>query len=153
MYIAFQYLQNNAAMLDRDYPYQANPSGSCRHNPSQTTGIKVENYTTGKSNDPQQLKVAVSHQPVSVALSAYNDAFKYYRGGILDSPYCYDKLDHAVLIVGYGSENGREYWLDKNSWGLDWGEQGYIRIAIADGGGICGIQMSPVWPILADSCQ
>ena len=50
-----------------------------------------------------------------------------------------DTIDHSVTIVGYGSEQGLDYWLVKNSWGTNWGEKGYVRIAIKPGNGICGI--------------
>ena len=50
-------------------------------------------------------------------------------------------MDHAVLIAGFGKDDksGLEYWLVKNSWGVDWGDKGYIKIAVTDGEGICGI--------------
>ena len=62
-----------------------------------------------------------------------------YVSGILDDEACGEEIDHAVTIVGYGSEEGEDYWLVKNSWGNDWGEQGYIKIAQKPGAGICGI--------------
>lgn len=62
-----------------------------------------------------------------------------YQSGILDSYDCGTSLDHAVSAVGYGSENGQEYFIVRNSWGNDWGEAGYIRIAAVEGQGICGI--------------
>jgi len=58
---------------------------------------------------------------------------------VLDSAACGTTADHAVLAVGYGKTEGKEYWLVKDSYGTSWGEAGYIRIAIEDGEGICGI--------------
>jgi len=66
----------------------------------------------------------------------------------MDSSKCGTNLDHAVTAVGWGSENGQEYWIVKNSWATVWGEEGYIRIAITstDGPGICGVQDTVVYP-------
>jgi len=69
----------------------------------------------------------------------------YYTSGILDQS-CGTGLDHAIAAVGYGSDNGQEYWIIRNSWGSSWGEEGYIRVAIEDGEGICGIQMGSFYP-------
>ena len=71
-------------------------------------------------------------------------------GGVLDSSKCGTNLDHGVLIVGYGSDNGVDYWLVKNSWGESWGEDGYIKIKRDDStndAGICGIASCPSYPI------
>jgi len=70
-----------------------------------------------------------------------------YTGGILDSSKCGTSLDHAVAAVGYGSENGEEYYLVRNSWGSSWGESGYIKIAAKAGKGICGIQQISLYPL------
>ena len=72
--------------------------------------------------------------------------FAFYNGGILNSNLCGTTLDHGVTAVGYGVEKGREFYIVRNSWGPDWGDQGYIRIGIAEGVGICGIQSASVWP-------
>lgn len=70
-----------------------------------------------------------------------------YKGGILDDDKCGTKLDHGVLAVGFGVEDGKEYYIVKNSWGASWGEEGYIRIAVEKTGkGICGIQTDSCWP-------
>ena len=92
------------------------------------------------------MKAAVAQQPTSVLVEADRAVFQQYTSGIFDSTACGTSLDHATLVVGYGSEAGQEYWIMKNSWGAYWGDQGYIKILISDGAGICGIQLMPVYP-------
>jgi aminopeptidase C len=56
-------------------------------------------------------------------------------------------LDHAVTAVGYGSTEEHEFLIVRNSWGADWGENGYFRIAIdKDGDGVCGILLDSSRP-------
>ena len=71
---------------------------------------------------------AVAVQPVSAAVNCYASPFLHYSGGIIATTSCGTSLNHAILIVGYGSENGNAYWLVKNSWGTGWGESGFVRI-------------------------
>jgi KDEL-tailed cysteine endopeptidase len=63
---------------------------------------------------------------------------------------CGTELDHGVAVVGYGTTlDGTKYWIVKNSWGAEWGEKGYIRMArgVAEKEGICGIAMEASYPI------
>jgi len=62
-----------------------------------------------------------------------------YKSGILDSEDCGTKVDHAVNAVGYGTEGEKEFYIVRNSWGFDWGDDGYLKIAAVDGVGICGV--------------
>jgi C1A family cysteine protease len=62
-----------------------------------------------------------------------------YTGGVITGSACGTSLDHGVLAVGYGTENGQEYYLVKNSWGPSWGVNGYVKIGIEAGNGVCGI--------------
>lgn len=77
---------------------------------------------------------------MNVALSAGNDVFRYYNGGIVSADAgCPTQIDHAVVAVGYGTENGTDYVIIRNSWSADWGEDGFIRLEAGDGLGTCGM--------------
>ena len=68
--------------------------------------------------------------------------------GIYDSTDCCLLMNHAMLLVGYGTDptTGLDYWLAQNSWGTRWGEKGFMRLLRQEGtsAGVCGIMMSPV---------
>lgn len=74
-------------------------------------------------------------------------ALPAYSKGILNPSNCPDNTTHAVLIVGYGTENGLGYWIVKNSWGKQWGENGYFRI-VRKGTNPCGILNHVLFPVL-----
>jgi len=94
---------------------------------------------------------AVVQQPVSVAVEADQNSFQFYSSGVLTAN-CGTNLDHGVLVVGYGAATGLDYYKVKNSWGADWGESGYIRLARGasynGGAGQCGILMDPSYPVV-----
>merc|ERR1712072_1675659 len=95
------------------------------------------------------LRAAVSKQPVSVAIEADKSAFQLYSGGVLDNAACGSSLDHGVLIVGYGTDGGKDYWTVKNSGGASWGENGYVRILRGKTGpGECGIKSQASYPVV-----
>lgn len=62
---------------------------------------------------------------------------------------CGAEVDHGVVAVGYGTENGVDYWLVRNSWGANWGEEGYIKLErnVKTYTGKCGITIEPSYPI------
>ena len=92
------------------------------------------------------MKSAIEKQPISVLIEADKAVFQQYKSGIFDSPECGTQLDHATLVVGYGVENGTKFWIMKNSWASSWGEEGYMRLKIEKGSGVCGIQLNPLYP-------
>ena len=94
-------------------------------------------------NNVAQLKAALAKRPISVVVDAASNVWKTYRYGVLNSSSCGTSTDHAVLLVGWGNDNGQDYWLVKNSWDTTWGEYGYVRLAIVEGLGMCGVQTLP----------
>ena len=100
-------------------------------------------------NDEKALKKAVAHQPVSVAIEASGRALQLYDSGVFTGR-CGTSLDHGVVVVGYGTENGVDYWLVRNSWGKNWGEDGYFKLQRNVRGtntGKCGIAMEASYPV------
>ena len=146
---AFKFVIEHGQCADSEYPYTSGVSqtgGSCK---SCSNIAHLSSCSDVKPNDQISLKAAVSQQPVSIAIEADTRYFQSYSGGILDSASCGTNLDHGVLIVGYGEDSGKKYWLVKNSWGSSWGEAGYLKIARSDStndAGICGIAMDPSFP-------
>jgi len=119
---AFEYIIKNSGLgSEASYPYTAR-DGKCKQVPSVVT---VSKYTDVKKNDETGLMSAVNIEPVSVAVDA--QSWSSYRKGIMTGP-CGKSLDHGVLAIGYGTDSGTDYWLVKNSWGVSWGEQGFIRL-------------------------
>jgi cathepsin L len=86
------------------------------------------------------MKTALLLGPLSVAIEADRAIFQNYKSGILNSTACGTSLNHAVIVVGWGTSGSTEYWTVRNSWGTTWGEEGYIRMQITTrGAGICGV--------------
>jgi len=139
----YKYLTAYFAMNETSYPYKAYRQ-TCAY--QSTKGfMKVLGYKTVPANNPTALLNAVAQQPVAIALNAASSVFQYYRSGILSSTTCGTTLNHAVILIGYGTSNGVDFWLVKNSWGTGWGESGYVRILrnmTALNSGICGLQNS-----------
>lgn len=146
---AFEFVIANGTVLEKDYKYvnvvDQNPE-KCQIRKYRTLKY-FSKYVTLVSGDENALKVASSQHPgVSVAIDASSPDFQFYSSGVYKSEQCSsDDLDHAVLVVGYGtdSEHG-DYWLVKNSWSPEWGDQGYIRMA-RNNNNMCGIATYPAY--------
>ena len=93
------------------------------------------------------MKAALQQAPLAVAIEADKMVFQTYSTGVLTSSRCGTSLDHAVLAVGYGTEDGQDYWLVKNSWNTTWGDQGYIKLGMDSSTGTCGVQEDPQLPV------
>ena len=142
---AFKYIESNGQCSLTSYPYKA-VDGTCQ---KCSSIAHISSCSDVKPNDQISMKAAVALQPVAIAIEADTRYFQSYSSGVLTSSNCGTNLDHGVLIVGYGEENGQKYWLVKNSWSTSWGDKGYVKIARSDSSndpGICGIAMDPSFP-------
>lgn len=142
-------IHNGGLMEDAAYGKYLGIDGWCHFNKSQAA-VKVTDYVLTTPFSVEELEDAVANVgPISVGV-AVNKDFLFYSEGVFDDPSCSSAVEdqaHAVLAVGYGTENGKDYWLIKNSWSTHWGDNGYIKIARKNN--ICGVATSPSYPILA----
>jgi len=144
---AYNYYEaGHKAELESVYPYTSGGGvrGSCQYNESSATAVTVSDYVQVTADSVTDMKAALAIQPLAVSIEADHLCFQFYTSGVFDNVNCGTSLDHAVLAVGWGVEGSQEYWIVKNSWNTTWGDQGYIKIAIVDGAGICGVQMEPL---------
>lgn len=142
------YADSHYPQTEETYPYKGK-DGRCQYDASKAEqGVDVKNYVSVRSLSMEALQEALAKQPVAVSIDATCLFVRFYHKGVFDHPICGFDLDHAVLAVGYGQERGQNYYIVKNSWGTDWGEDGYIRLAAYVGRGALGVQMDPLYPVL-----
>lgn len=146
---AFEYIKYNGGLdTEESYPY-AGVNGICSFKP-ESVGVKVVDSVNITLGAEDELKHAVGLvRPVSVAFEVVS-GFKQYKEGIYTSDTCGSTpmdVNHAVVAVGYGVENGVPYWLIKNSWGEEWGMGGYFKMEL--GKNMCGVATCASYPIVA----
>ena len=147
MEYAFTWLVKNGMETEEDYPYTG-VRGTCKADKTKYIDMKVTGYkklgsssSTWSPVDEEEIKEFLYEAgPLAVALNA--DILQTYTGGVIDVPSSQcpaSGINHAVTMVGYGHDNtvNKDYWIIKNSWGENWGEDGYFRIK--RGSGTCGI--------------
>ncbi|CAN6200703.1 unnamed protein product [Urochloa humidicola] len=147
---AFQFVIDNGGIdTEADYPF-IGTDGNCDAIRENRKVVSIDSYEMVPANNEKALQKAVANQPVSVAINAAGPAFQHYSSGIFNG-MCGLKLDHGVTAVGYGSEDGKDFWIVKNSWGPGWGEAGYIRMErnVFLPMGKCGIAMDASYPVKA----
>jgi len=142
----FKYAEGAGLCTESSYPYTAQ-GGSCRAS-SCTVGLSRGSVTGyhDVSASTSALVSALNQGPVSVAVEADQMSFQMYSSGVLTSG-CGTSLDHGVVAVGYGTENGVDYFKVRNSWGASWGSNGYLLIGRS--GNVCGIHSQASYPAVS----
>jgi len=117
----FQYIIDNKLCSEKDYPYKS-IKGNCKKcNPV----AKVSGFVNVP--DEKSMFETLKRTVISIAIEADTQVFQFYSSGVFDDDSCGTNLDHAVVLVGYGTDD-KDYWILRNSWGETWGEKGYMRI-------------------------
>lgn len=123
-------LSNNIATTKNYGPFlQVIEEQRCRLNVT-SMNINLTGYYRIESDEETIKRAVYKLGPLSASMYVYNPHFKFYKSGVFKEDNCNQPANHAVTIIGYGTdENGHDYWLIKNSWSKDWGENGYGKIA------------------------
>ncbi|XP_021285850.1 cysteine protease RD19A-like [Herrania umbratica] len=139
---AFEYtLKAGGLMREEDYPYTGTDRGTCKFDESKIAA-KVANFSVVSLDEDQIAANLVKNGPLAVAINAV--FMQTYIKGVSCPYICSKRLDHGVLLVGYGSAGyapvrmkDKPYWIIKNSWGENWGEDGFYKIC--RGRNVCGV--------------
>lgn len=126
----------NDPYTSSDYVNVSNPTATCPLQlPKPDPNVSTDPYNSFTLVNPaiKDVMSAVIKQPVLATMWAPKEFLNYKNGGgVFTCPSPKQPNDHAVVIVGYGTENGKDYWLVKNSWGSLWGESGYAKVDRSD---------------------
>lgn len=172
---AWNFVKDNGGQCSEDsYPYTSGngETGSCVKGCSPVSGTKVSSYVTVTPQSDSALMTALTVGPVSISIEADTRSFQLYSQGIYSDYLGCNKnsatkgansqpnIDHAVVIVGFGSQNGQDYYILRNSWGA-WGDvsgttngvsnSGYMLIARGSQyapWGMCGLLYDPLYPVV-----
>ncbi|CAD5117923.1 DgyrCDS6668 [Dimorphilus gyrociliatus] len=151
-YRAYRWIiKNNGIPTSDSYGAYKGTDGKCHSkSPGLEIGAKIKNYVNVTAYDVEALKKSlVSQGPISIGIDASHRSLSFYSHGVYSDPKCGNKpedLDHAVLLVGYGTLDGKDYWLIKNSWSTYWGNDGYFLMDQAKN--MCGVTTSPTFVIV-----
>lgn len=140
----YSYMRTNGVNSQKSYPFR-NDKESCNFD-SQDTLVKIRKMVKIPRGDERALTYAISSVgPISIGIDFRG--LKDHKSGTYYQPNCGDKYDHVVLAVGYGSNDDGDYYIIKNNWGSDWGENGYYKMA-RNRNSNCGIANHATFPKL-----
>lgn len=145
---------------EQAYPYVSGTTkvtGTCQKTCSKVSGSAVQSVVNVKPKSDTDMMTALSKTVVSIGIQADESTFQLYKSGVFTGK-CGSSLDHAVALTGYGSQNGLDYYILRNSWGQSWGQSGYMLIGKGNdpatgkpynnGAGQCGLLMEGSYPVV-----
>jgi len=143
---AFQYeIAIGGLESESEYPYTAE-DGTCQFVKSEIVASITAYHDVPSGSEPDLTSDIGTIAPISVAIDASHSSFQFYSSGVYYEPECSStQLDHGVLGVGYGTEGSSAYYIVKNSWGTDWGMNGYIWMS-RNRNNNCGIATMASYP-------
>ena len=152
---AFSWIQKNGGLCEEEaYPYvsgETKDADTCQTKCSVVSKSKITSIVDVTPSSENAFMTALSKQPLAIAIEADQREFQLYKSGVFTGT-CGTKLDHGVLAVGYGTLNGADYYLVKNSWSEAWGANGFIMLGRGseynNGDGQCGLLLQASYPIV-----
>lgn len=134
----FEYIKWNGITTNKIYPYRANDTFPCSYNTS-TAVTKIKVHVWPQGIDETYIKnLLINVGPLVVTIDASHQSFILYKSGVYSEYSCTSNVNHAMLLVGFDTDSQfGDYWLIKNSFGKNWGENGYLRLK--RGVNMCGV--------------
>ncbi|XP_055306426.1 procathepsin L-like [Sitodiplosis mosellana] len=127
--LGLEFVRKNGICLADSYPYTAK-SGKCDKSIERTNFYAIKDIKQVKNDEETMKEALYSNGPLVAGVYALENSFELYEGGVYYEKNCWEGRMHTVLIVGYGHDELQgDYWIIKNSWGRDWGEDGYMKLA------------------------
>ncbi|ELP93317.1 cysteine proteinase 1 precursor, putative [Entamoeba invadens IP1] len=139
----YSYIKNNGIMEEKDEKYIAQ-SKTCQEDLS-LVKVTIGGMRTADISD-KALTETIADGPVGVCIDASQPSFQLYKSGVYDEPNCKKLTNHCLSAVGYGTLDGDDYYIIKNSWGVNWGLDGYILMS-RNKNDQCGICTSISYPV------
>lgn len=144
---AYEYVRDNMGVdTEMSYPYEQT-NNTCRYNPANIGGTSMNHMEIMVGSEEALQQAVATVGPVAAGIDGSKHSFQFYKSGYYFEPTCVTEVNHAVLVVGYGKDEQGEYWICKNSWAEDWGEEGYIRMA-KNKNNHCGITSLASYPLV-----
>ena len=138
-------IQRGGIDTEESYPYEAR-NGKCRYDENSIGATIKAHKPINRMDEDHLTQILGTVGPVAVAIDAGTEKLHFYHSGVFSDPECSSyALNHAVLAVGYGTLDGQDYYIVKNSWGKLWGEEGYVLME--RGSNMCGIATDACYPI------